>query len=108
MARGKGVNGMTCRQAIKKAATNSGIISTDDLINQVKSLGPWATDGIAQGIMSHTINLLPGYVHWPKAERFLYQHEDGRYEIYNLQVHGDWVGKKSKMEPFIEDAQKRN
>ncbi len=67
------------------------MISADELFEQVKKVGLWTDDTIWQQIMMATVNLRPAFGHWDK-EGFLFQHEDGRYELYNLDFHGHWEG----------------
>ena len=80
---------MTCADAIKQVVSQEGIISFPDLLSKVKQLGSWTDDTIAQDVMGLTVNLYPASIHWKQFEdkRFLFGHEDGRYEIYDPHKH---------------------
>ena len=80
---------MTCAEAIKQIVNQRGIISFPDLLSRIKELSNWADDTTAQHVVGPTVNLYPASIHWPQFEnkRFLFQHEDGRYEIYDPANH---------------------
>jgi len=80
---------MTCVNAIRQVVSQQGIISFAELLPKVKQLGKWTDDTIAQHVMGLTVNLYPASIHWPQfsSRRFLFQHEDGRYEIYDPTKH---------------------
>ena len=95
MPRGKGPGGISCREAFLQAIRRKSPVSADELFAQVKHIGQgaWTDDHIWQEIMCHTVNLVPAYRHWPREERFLFQREDGSYELYDPSRHGDrWKG----------------
>lgn len=94
MRKGKGLGGETCYEAIHKIMKKQAMISADELFEQVKKVRSWTDDTIWQHIMAATVNLYPAFRHWPASneKRFLFQHEDGRYELYNPDFHGPWEG----------------
>src|SRR3972149_4450421 len=95
MARGKGPGGIACWQAMLQAIQRKSPVSADELFDQVREIGQeaWTDDHIWRRIMWHTVNLVPAYHHWPLGKRFLFQREDGSYELYSPARHGDrWKG----------------
>ena len=80
---------MTCADAIKQVVTQRGIISFANLLSAVKQLSEWTDDTISQHVMGLTVNLFPATIHWKQFsnKRFLFQHEDGRYEIHDPAKH---------------------
>jgi hypothetical protein len=84
-------DGLTCREAIKRAILElgGGPVTAEELFNKVRSMGDWSNDTIWQHLMWLVVNLSPAYRHWPNApERFLFLREDGKYEHYDPEKHG--------------------
>jgi len=90
--RGKGPKGETCSDAIEQAVKSLKIASARDIFNWVrqKYFGCWTDDHIWQDIMASTVNLVPAHEHWVNAKRFLFLHEDGRFELYDPKIHGQY------------------
>lgn len=90
MGKGKGPGGMSAKEALLEVIQKQRRISASELFEEVKYLGEgmWTDDHISQRMMWHTVNLWPAYIHWPSGERFLFQKEDGFYELYDPGRHG--------------------
>ncbi len=90
---------MTCNEAIQEAIRNLKIASADEIFDSVKQKysGTWTDDHIWQDVMASIVNLRPAHEHWSMEVESLFLHEDGRYELYNSQIHGKWKkGKRVK------------
>jgi len=83
----KGHQGETCAEAIRSLLKPGQILSFSQLFSQVKQKGSWKNETIWQHLMSSVVNLPPARYHWKSAKPFLFLHGDGRYEIYNPEVH---------------------
>lgn len=91
---GKGPSGETGYDATQEAIEELGMATADEIFKEIKQKYPgiWADDTIWQQIMYCTVNLRPAYEHWDWKHKILFLHEDGRYELYDLEVHGLWEG----------------
>ncbi len=85
--RGKGLNGKTCAETIREVIRPGEILTFSELFKRVKERGTWSDETIWQHLMACVVNLPPARRHWLWREPFLLLREDGRYELYNPQVH---------------------
>ena len=83
----KGHKGETCAKAIRSIMDPGKILSFSEVYNQVKQRGSWKDETIWQHLMRLVVNLPPARLHWKNANPFLFLHGDGRYELYNPNVH---------------------
>lgn len=90
--KGFGPGGKTCKEGIQEAIGNLKIASADEIFDWVKQKYPgiWTDDHIWQDIMASVVNLRPAHEHWTIEIGSLFLHEDGRYELYDSQIHGKW------------------
>ena len=92
MGKGRALEPETCAGALHNALVRfEGRATADELFNQVKRRGHWTDDTIWKEMLSHTINSPPSIRHYPMvnaASRFLFQRDDGNYELYNSTWHG--------------------
>ena len=89
----------TCPAALHSALTHmGGRASAQELFEFVRKQGHWTDGAIWQNILSHTINSPPSYHTYSMvtpAQRFLFQREDGNYELYDSKWHGRFeMGKR--------------
>lgn len=87
MAGGKGYKGETCAEAIRSSIGSGEVLPFTELIRRVKPKGPWKDDTLWQHLMSRVVNLPPARYRWRSAKPFLFLRPDGRYELYNSDVH---------------------
>ena len=76
---------MTMSRAIKEAFGESGGTLSKEAIKQsVESRypGKWRPTTLSAHLYACAINNPKAYVHHPHAERFLYKHTDGTFELY--------------------------
>lgn len=85
--RGKGTYGETCAEAIRAVIAPGEVLTFSELFRRVKGRGSWTNETIWQHLMACVVNLVPARYHWPGREPFFLLREDGRYELYNPQVH---------------------
>lgn len=83
----KGHKGESCTEAIRESIKKGEILSPQELFEKVKALGKWSEDTIWQHLIAHIVNLAPARYHYYGFEPFLFLHEDGRYELYNPDIH---------------------
>ena len=86
----------TMAQAIREAFGESGgALSREAIKQSVESRypGKWQPATLSAHLYGCVINNPKAYVHHAKAERFLYKHADGTFELYEEKVHGpnEWV-----------------
>ena len=86
----------TMAQAIREAFGESGgALSREAIKQSVESRYPekWKPGTLSAHLYGCAINNPKAYVHHPNAERFLYKHADGAFELYEERVHGpnEWV-----------------
>jgi len=91
----KGFHGEATWEAARVALISLGNrASADALFEEIKSMGDWRDGNIWQTLLAHVINLPASYGHWsdtPVEKRFLFVLEDGDYELYNPQLHGEYL-----------------
>ena len=81
----------TMAQAIREAFGESGgALSREAIKQSVESRYPekWKPGTLSAHLYGCAINNPKAYVHHPNAERFLYKHADGAFELYEERVHG--------------------
>jgi hypothetical protein len=83
----KGYNGETCSNAVRSAIKPGEIVSSSELFDRVHKLGAWSDDTIWQHLIAHVVNLPPARHHYAGFEPFLFLHIDGRYELYDPELH---------------------
>ena len=89
----------TCPAALRAALANMGNRATAQaLFERVNKFGHWTDAAIWQTILSHTVNLPASYHLYgmvTPAQRFLFLREDGNYELYDRNWHGQYeMGKR--------------
>lgn len=85
--RRKGHRGETCARAIRRAMKVGEILTFSELWRRLKRRGSWKDFTVWQHLMSLVVNLPPARHRWASAEPFLFLHGDGRYELFDAQVH---------------------
>lgn len=85
--RRKGHRGETCARAIRGAMKPGEILTFSEIWTRLKRRGSWKDFTIWQHLMSLVVNLPPARHRWPSIEPFLFLRGDGRYELYDPQVH---------------------
>jgi hypothetical protein len=91
---GKGFNGESLSRALHSIVQSEPerVFSFSEIVSAVKKRGTWADDTIWQNLMAHVRNLVPAKYHWNEyQERFLFLHPDGRYELYNPEIHPEVI-----------------
>lgn len=83
----KGHRGETCAQVIHKVLAPGDVKSFSELVRGIKEHGDWQDETIWQHLMGLVVNLPPERLHWKSAQPFLFLRGDGRYEIYDSNVH---------------------
>ena len=83
----KGHKGESCTEAIRSSIRPGEIMTALELFNRIRELGKWSADTIWQHLIAHVVNLLPARHHYTGFEPFLFLHEDGRYELFNPDIH---------------------
>ncbi len=83
----KGHQGETCAEAIRSVMKPGRIVAFSELFRLVKQRGAWTDETIWQHLMSLIVNLPPARRHWPTSNPFLFLHGDGRFELYDPEVH---------------------
>ena len=83
----KGNKGESCSEAIRSSVKPGEILTAKVLFERVKELGKWSEDTIWQHLIAHIVNLPAARYHYSGFEPFLFLHEDGRYELYNPEIH---------------------
>jgi hypothetical protein len=82
----------TCSGALLAALTGLGNrASARELFAAVEKAGHWTADTIWQAMLAHSINLPAAYRKFPNVtadQKFLFQREDGNYELYAPAWHG--------------------
>ena len=82
----------TCSGAVKSAIISLGNRATaQELFGAVAKSGHWTDDNIWQVMLSHSINVPAAFRKFPGVsadQKFLFQREDGNYEIYSPTWHG--------------------
>ena len=83
----KGHKGESCTEAIRSSIKPGEILTAHELFARIKDLGKWSADTIWQHLIAHLVNLTPAHHHYSGFEPFLFLHEDGRYEVYDPEIH---------------------
>ena len=72
-----------------------GPLTSDQIRNYINNEYPgrWADGTIRHQLYACAVNQPQAYVHHPYAEKFLYKHSDGTFELYSEQLHGpnEWA-----------------
>jgi hypothetical protein len=87
MARGKGLDGASCSEAIKGCFRANDVFSATELFKRVKAVGDWKDETVWQHLMSTVVNLIPARHHWKATRPFLFLRPDGRYELFDERQH---------------------
>jgi len=94
MGKGRAYEPETCAGELHATLVRfEGRATAEDLFNQIKRRGHWTDDTIWKEMLSHTINSPSSYHHFPMvsaASKFLFQREDGNYELYDSTWHGQF------------------
>ena len=99
---------MTMSRAIKEAFGESGGTLSKEAIKQsVESRypGKWRLTTLSAHLYACAINNPKAYVHHPHAERFLYKHTDGTFELYEEKAHGPNLWAPNEAEDVSEEAE---
>ena len=99
---------MTMSRAIKEAFGESGGTLSKEAIKQsVESRypGKWRPTTLSVHLYACAINNPKAYVHHPHAERFLYKHTDGTFELYEEKAHGPNLWAPNEAEDVSEEAE---
>ena len=92
MGRGRSYEPETCSGAIMSALVKLGNrASAQELFNMVEKTGHWTADNIWQVMLAHSVNIPAAYRKFPAIapdQKFLFQREDGNYELYAPTWHG--------------------
>ncbi len=83
----KGYKGESCSSALRSVIKPDEIVSSSELFKRVHKLGAWSDDTIWQHLIAHVVNLPPARYHYTGFEPFLFLHIDGRYELYDPELH---------------------
>jgi len=87
----KGHKGESCSAAIRNSIRPGEILSFAEVYKRVRDHGTWSDETIWQHLMAVVVNLPPARFHWKGVEPFLFIRPDGRYEVYNPQVHPEII-----------------
>jgi len=88
----KGYQGEMCAESVRNAIERGEVLTASELLERVRQMGDWKDSTIWQHLMSCVVNLPSARHHWPWRDPFLFLREDGRYELYNPQVHPEVNG----------------
>ena len=83
----KGYHGESCAEAIRAAIRLGEIVSFTELYRRVSQKGSWKDETKWQHLMSCVVNLPPARRYWTSVIPFLFLRGDGRYELYDPQIH---------------------
>ena len=83
----KGHRGESCAETIRTFMKPGQVLSFSELVLSIKKRGTWKDETIWQHLMGLVVNLPPARFHWKSAKPFLFLHGDGRYELYDPNVH---------------------
>jgi hypothetical protein len=103
----KGYKGESCSEAIRSSIKPGEILTAKVLFKRAKELGKWSEDTIWQHLIAHLVNLLPARHHYSGFEPFLFLHEDGRYELYNPEIHPKPLIMEDKAPPSRREREKK-
>lgn len=81
----------TMAQAVREfVSTASSPVSAEQIRTHITSTYPgvWKPGTLTAHLYACSVNKPKAYLHHPSAERFLFRGEDGKYVIYNAEVHG--------------------
>ena len=99
----------TMKQAIKEAFEQSsdGALSKEVIRQFVDERYPgiWKPATLTAHLYACAINNPKAYVYHPYAERFLYKHADGTFELYDEESHGPNIWTPDEEENIEEAAQ---
>jgi hypothetical protein len=87
----KGHKGESCSDAIKNSIKLGEILSFTELYNNLRKNGTWRDETIWQHLMAVVVNLPPARFHWRSVEPFLFIRPDGRYEVYDRNIHPEVI-----------------
>ena len=99
---------VTMSQAIKDAFGKSGgALSREAIRQSVESRypGKWQPATFNAHLYACAINNPKAYLHHPHAERFLYKHADGTFELYDEKAHGPNLWAPNEAEDVSEEAE---
>ena len=83
----KGKRGESCAEALRNSIQHGEILAFSELYDRVRKKGDWKDDTIFQHLMSCVVNLPPARLHWKSRIPFLFLHPDGRYELFDSNIH---------------------
>jgi hypothetical protein len=83
----KGFHGEPLREAIRSIVQPGKVLSFSEIVIEIKKKGAWKDDSIYQTLMAHVRNLVPAKYRWHAREQFLFLRANGRYELYNPEIH---------------------
>lgn len=86
-----GLHGESLREALQSIVQPGIVLSFTEIVTEIKKRGPWRDDTIYQTLMAHTRNLVPAKHRWHAREQFLFLRGDGKYELYNPEIHPEVV-----------------
>jgi hypothetical protein len=105
---GKGHKGESCIEAIRSSIKSGEIITAYTLFDRIRQLGSWSADTIWQHLIAHLVNLTPARHHYRSFEPFLFLHEDGRYEVYNPEIHPRLIIEEKEEKPERKVREKKS
>jgi hypothetical protein len=83
----KGVKGESCAEAIRESIRRGEVLTFSEFFKRVREKGSWKDETIWQHLMALVVNLPPAKYHWPNKRPFLFLHGDGRYSLYDSEIH---------------------
>ncbi len=84
----KGYGGQSCSEAIEDFVRQSSHpLSYSEIQQGIRTKGSWKEITIWRILMSNVVNLVPARHEWPNSHPFLLLRPDGRYELYNKEIH---------------------
>ena len=104
----KGHKGESCIEAIRSSIGPGEIMTARALFGRVRELGKWSADTIWQHLIAHIVNLPPARHHYQGFEPFLFLHEDGRYELYNPEIHPKPAVEEKEVMPMRREREKKS
>ena len=85
----------TMAQAIKSYVQQVGKATADQIKKHVASTYPdqWKASTLQAHLYACVVNNPKAYIHHPSAEKFLYKHANGAFELYSEALHGpnEWT-----------------
>jgi len=81
----------TCAEAIRSLIMQGEVMPFSELFAHQKRKNIWKDETIWQHLMALVVNLPPARYHWKNAKPFLFLRADGKYELYDPDVHPEVI-----------------